>query len=320
MYGQYFESTIESYHNWITSDRELHIWRGIIGHIDFNQFITSPVRIDSEPKSCYIESYHNRAILVDWSSGDRIGASKAIQRILKCSYADACSYAYKIYKGFNFNSIYRRSKFYKIEKSNDFKSLENPTITYQTFRRSNTPAFSTKGKEYWKNLGLDNPPKDVHDVYSISINEKIIFPTYPTFAYYFNNGNFKLYSPNAVKHKWYCTTNKNDVWVRGNGNKLIITKSKKDLEVLFNLFPEYTIMAFQNEAIIPDNIETELKNYSKSYVVYDNDSAGKKGSKILENLECEPIFFNVLDGKDASEVYLNKGKNYLINYLKDKLC
>jgi hypothetical protein len=191
-------------------------------------------------------------------------------------------------------------------------------IHFNSYTHGGKVIWTKKNYEYWRIGGVkvsDLEEMNAFDVKSFYINEKLVVPNDLCIAYYFSNsGHTKLYRPFQPKtDKWIGTATKDDVWKTNLGHsKRIITKSCKDLLVLKNLLPDWTIWAVQAEGMIP----TELESFDTTKIIMDADNAGIKAANMLQllipNSEC--LYFDA-EFKDAYGIASNKG----IDVLKEEL-
>lgn len=163
----------------------------------------------------------------------------------------------------------------------------------------------------------------------------IVFNTY-THCYSFSEfeGNRKkLYFPYRKGSKRFITNcNQNDIGGLKSlvkSKQVVITKSYKDCRVLRN--QGVNCIWFQNEGMLPEKnlLKELLKSYKDIVIFFDNDGTGLKAAKkavdyinelglkgkarkihLKEELLCEKI-------KDSSDYYYYRGKDCLINFLKE---
>jgi len=188
--------------------------------------------------------------------------------------------------------------------------------------------------KYWKNNYYLNIPRleffDIHPISQVEINGKPIKVDLQTYNYLVDKEEgidvVKVYSPFNKKYKWisnckaYHYLGYNQLpWL---GEKLIITKSLKDVAVLslFNL----PAIAPQSEAqIISYDMYTRLKNrFTQFYVLYDNDRAGIAGAMQTVDTypEITPIFIPKESGvKDISD-FIDKYRYRPTHKLINELC
>jgi hypothetical protein len=131
------------------------------------------------------------------------------------------------------------------------------------------------------------------------------------YCIYHNNNGVKMMNPKISSYnpKWISNAGKNDI---GNNvilfnkeyyDKLIITKSYKDYRVLANI--GLKVIWLQNEGMFPSpyllkKINTVAEN---KYVLFDNDFAGIKASKMLKQKLMQ------VGGKNIHEIRMDKTKD-----------
>lgn len=185
------------------------------------------------------------------------------------------------------------------------------TIIIPTFR--NWLEIDVK---YWKNNYYLSIPKleffDIYPIKSLEINGKQIPVEMHTYSYMVDIEDgitfYKIYSPFNKNYKWISNCKAHHYlgmnqlpWL---GDKLIITKSLKDIAVLslFNL----PAIAPQSESQILSHEKYVMlsKRFKTFYVLYDNDRAGVEGAmQTVETFkDIKPIFIPVESGvKDISD-------------------
>ena len=186
-----------------------------------------------------------------------------------------------------------------------------------------TEDWNTTTLEYWTDHGVNEKLLIDHNVYYVAeawMNSRYYLNQFfhkeligPTFAYVFESGNIKLYSPNEKYYKHYTNTNITDVFgIFEDTKRLIVTSSPKDVLVLKSILPDISIVCTNSEnVLLPyDKLEHILDKY-KVTLFYDNDDTGIKYSKLhSEYYNCNfvliPDKFKV---KDISDFFIqNKQK------------
>lgn len=196
---------------------------------------------------------------------------------------------------------------------------------YQKMRKSITikrQNFTKSDDDYWKQYKISRETLKKYNVYPITffwiddILQSFRYSKYsPMYAYKIFD-KFKIYRPYSEfkKDKWRtnCTT----VDVQGfeqlpnSGELLIITKSLKDVMVLYEL--GYTAIALQSENDkLNYNIYTNIsERFKKIVILFDNDEPGKaSAAKLASEYELEYCFidssiYDIYNVKDVSD-YIN---------------
>jgi len=137
----------------------------------------------------------------------------------------------------------------------------------------------------------------------------------PLYVYEFENDSFKAYLPlETGDKKWVSNASKDTLQgyeqLPKEGDHLIITKSLKDVMVLYEL--GFNAVAVQGETVYPDEtiIEELKQRFTKIVVLFDNDGEfnppkgvagkGKQATKKFCNKFKLPYFFMV-GAKDVSD-------------------
>lgn len=281
----------------------------------------SPFREDNNP-CCYFDYYNGRLYFYDWGNYSIINGIKM--------FAIDCFSAVKLYYGLDrFPQVLQFT--YKMLKS---KYKPQETKTNKTFKETNketTPIFietrdwNNYDKEYWLQYGISKQnliDDKVCPLNRFCINTTIIDAPCHCYAYTdFVDFKKKIYMPFRDK-RFITNCSKNDIGgIRflTEDKKLIITKSYKDYRVIKNL--GYNVIWFQNEGMIPNNLDFLLP--FKVFIFYDNDRAGICGATTVKNhckslgIDATMFYLDVGLPKDASDVYKEKGENFIKQFLYD---
>ena len=186
--------------------------------------------------------------------------------------------------------------------------------------------------DYWNQFNISLDTLNKFQVFSIKyyLSNKIVKGIYkddnPMYAYKVFD-KFKIYRPLASKYtKWRTNLTTKDVQglaqIPEKGNLLIITKSLKDVMVLYEM--GYTAISAASETtFIPEDILSGLKEKWKYIVLlYDRDKAGMQNARKYSKQYGLPAFFinKRFKSKDISDAVKNCGfdniKQWLIKELK----
>lgn len=169
--------------------------------------------------------------------------------------------------------------------------------------------------DFWKQFGIKKETLDKFKVKQVSsVNG---FTHQKSFIYFLNNGRYKVYSPGA-KVRFWGTMKKTDIFgidqLPEKGNLLVITKSLKDVMVLYEM--GINAISYAAESITPNKEDiNELKKRFKNIVLlYDNDKPGIEHAERIASIHgLKKIFMKT--AKDISdcvkESTLKKAENEL---------
>ena len=184
---------------------------------------------------------------------------------------------------------------------------------------------------YWNQFGITIDTLKYYNVYSIKyyLYNNIVKGIYnnlrPMYAFKIYN-HFKIYRPLSSKYvKWRTNTNVHDVQgleqLMYKSESLIITKSLKDIMVLYEMGID-SISPSSETTFIPDDILQNLKTkYTKIYILFDRDKTGMLRARKLSKYYNIPAFFinKKFKSKDISDAVKNNGfepvKNWLLKIL-----
>lgn len=290
---------------------EFDIYRQYIGNnIQLGKAINSPLRTkDNNPSFVLYKNKSNKIMYKDFGTGEYGDCFNFVSKVLNVDFkttlediwytiaskGKVSSEGLKIrnYRHSRNKDIFIKSRYFS-ETDNEYWGKFN--ISRETLKRFNV----TPIQHYWINDTIySNIYKKDDPAYAFKVYTK-----------------FKIYRP--------CTKDKKDKFRTSCGiydmfgleqlidtaNTLIITKSLKDVMILYEL--GYNAIATQGESCqIPKIIMDDLKNRFKYiYILYDNDKAGINGS-----IKLKETYDNLLQifipkrykSKDIGELIENKG-------------
>lgn len=253
-----------------------------------------------------------------------------------------------------FNNLYHNKQalkliWYEVVKGNLSTSdkgamiLENlkTTKTIISIKRKN---FTEVDDEYWNQYHIDRNILKRFNVFPISffwINDIIQSFIYtkesPMYAYKIFN-KFKIYRPlsKLKKDKW--RTNCSSLDLQGyeqlpeTGDLLILTKSLKDVMVLYNLGYNAIALQSENDHLDKDIYESLCERFKNIVIFFDNDDPGIKSAvKLSEKydmryIHLDSVLHTVYNIKDISDYIKDFGwvstvdcMNCLLNWLPSGL-
>lgn len=195
--------------------------------------------------------------------------------------------------------------------------------------------FTKKDLDYWNKFGITKSQllKDgVQSVQCIRIVNDDIDITFRInnlcFAYTEWENCIKIYQPLVRKDKKWLTNCKPNAIGGTNtipnqdkvDSTLIITKSYKDWRVLINANC-YSIW-LQNEVTLPDRdlLLCYIERFSDIVILFDNDNTGiinaKKCLEFINLPQVRLIFTPYKNNKDSADLFFNKGKDKLVEFLQ----
>ena len=298
---------------------EYDIYSYYMGTFKIGHLYNSPFRKDNNPSFAVYKGRRGNLMFKDHGTGD---CGNVIQFVkLMTGYNDSNTITRELTKVMNLSSRNIR----KITKTaNDTET--NIGIVRQP--------FTEVDKEYWKQFHIYIDTLKIFGVFSIqyylcnNVVKGIYKDESPMYAYKVFD-RFKIYRPLATKYtKW--RSNLTNYYIQGyeelpteGGDTLIITKSLKDVMVLYEM-GYYSISPSSETTFIPDDILKQLKKKWKHiYILYDRDKTGVTQSRMYsKKYDLRSFFINKrFKAKDISDaVKLNgfvKIKNWLIKELNN---
>lgn len=299
---------------------EYDIYRFYIGSsFNIGKIMSSPFRTDKNPSFGIFKSSKTSNLLYkDLSNGSSGNCAKFVQELFNLTYREALV---RISSDMINKNLTISTEGITIKE--DYSS----TSTIIAVKKKN---FTITDDNYWGQFSLNRDDLRHFNVFPISnywLNG-IVQPwgykyDNPGYAYEIYN-KYKIYKPlDLKKYKWISNCNMYDIQgyeqLPYKGDLLIITKSLKDVMVLYKLGYNAIAPQGENHSIPKEVIDDIIKRFTKIIILYDNDEAGRKGS---EKLSKKTGFTSIVipDGEpkdisDYTKVYgLDKSKE-LINKL-----
>lgn len=301
--------------NSLSIQDQLQIFSWILGKsVSIGQTFCNVHRIDKSP-GCFLREYQNILLLTDYSHPEysRYTCIHSVRDLMNCTLHQA---AINVYAALYFNkplSFGIQSTLGTIQKGRK----SSTKIHFCPWTKGGIPTYTKWDEEYWEGTGVteeDLRNSNIQSVHHFYVNEKMITPPYPCYSYY-KNGRTKIYTPKNPKgERFLGNTNANDIWKWNEGNdKLLITKSVKDGLILSKQL-DWEIWAFNNEGVIPNDIETNTKDFKQKVILYDNDSVGiRQSTKLAEIIGARCVYFT--KAKDAYDLV----KQFGLDALKEEL-
>lgn len=290
------------------------------------------LRSGDKTPGCYYRYYNNKLYFIDWASNKTYYTAIDIVMLL---FNTDFKGAIKIIKhdfGLNFTVNSFRS-----EPINKIRSLpilpKTNIVKNKTIIETISQEFKKNDLDYWQQFIIKESTLNKYNVKSckIALINKHLYHVYnmvdPMYSYE-EQGLYKLYRPlQSKQYKWRSSFHKNLVegytQLPETGELLIITKSRKDLMVLYEL--GYNSIAVLSESnLISNNTYKLVTDRFKQVIgLFDNDRQGIEFSKLI-NEKYSIKTFNIdskYNAKDISQFVKNNGeieaKKFLINKINE---
>lgn len=315
------ELTKEYVFSRITQEQIFEKYLGV--KVQTKTHFVNPLRNDKRV-TCKFKYFGYNLIFTDfsgWFSGNCI---KFVMFLFGLNYHEALK---KIVEDIEFTGIIYNYKNVNKEKINEKSNIK-------IIKRN----FNNLDAKYWKSFYISSETLKIFNVFAVKniiVNDKNIYyykKSDLAYAYFFDNDNIKVYFPFRKQFRFLSNTNCIQGYnqLQENGEILVITKSYKDVMVLYEL--GISSIAFQNEIVIPDIkiIEHLKQKFKKIYLFYDFDLTGiRTSNKIKKQFGIKPLFltngkFNTIDykAKDISDyikIYGKESTIKLIDYVLLKI-
>jgi len=306
------------YINSYVSDYDIYSYyigeRFVIGKV-FN----SPLREDHNPSFGILQNKEGALIYNDLAISDSGNAITFVKAKLGLNtYKQALETIYEdlIVKGMRI-------------PEDTLKSLKTPKKALKKDIGVKRKKIGQTDIDYWDQFGIDTDTLKLFEVDPVQylIVDDIIMWQYtndnPIYVYKVYD-KIKVYRPYADKKgKWSGNITKNYIFgykqLPESGDTLIITKSLKDVMCLHKL--GYTAISPSSEGVLlPVKCVEEIKKrFSDITVLYDNDIAGIKAAKNMNEKYGFKYTMIKGDQKDLTDYYVANGKNKTVELLRNLL-
>lgn len=344
MYG-YSEHTPLNLKSILERVSEEQIFEMVLGYFPVEYVrVVSPFREDDTTPGCFFSNFNDKLWFVDFADKIRHrDAINMVQDMYGFTFKQALAYIdnhFELGIG-NSNPIPVKHKREEHSSRPVKKGIGEIHFKPRDFIR--------KDREFWSQYGISKQnliddgifPIIWYSVFSKRFSDTLIIrPNTVSYAYTqfsdlhgdIQEGKVKIYTPHLKnKGKWITNCTGDEVgsyqFLPAMGDKLVISKSYKDCRVLRNL--GITSVWFQNEGMIPslEILEDLYSRFNEIFIFFDNDETGIESSeKIVQAFnslgprKASAISLPkvLLDEgiKDPSDTYKEKGKQYLIDFLK----
>ncbi len=291
-----------------------------LSEIKEEELICNPLRADKNPTASF-KWVNDRIQFRDWSetfSRDCFNVAQLVTR--KDTFYDTL-----IQIAIDFNLVTGR-QFEGFKPVNIDESLKEIRKSDKKREISIIPkAWHSVDLAYWKQFGIDKQTLIKWKVFPIGaafVGELQIYTWFKHdigFAYYFGNGDFKLYFPLRKKEDSGKTRfiHNNAAIMQGwdmlpkEGDHCIITKSYKEV-IAFSLVGVIAVAPMSETMIITQVQYEELKRRFKTlFILNDNDWAGRKAT--IKVIRTYPDIIPLLFPKGEPKDYTDNIKVYGIN-------
>ena len=318
MYDTRLADTELSLQSILEKTTEYDIYRYYLGsQFVIGKIMSSPFHADRHPSFGLFKSSKTGSILYkDLSTGNSGNCVHLVQKLYSLSYREALI---RIITDIVSNNLSISCQGVHIRE----EFANTPTII--SIKKKN---FCKADDLYWGSFCLFRDDLRHFNVFPIQmywINEIVQPWAYkwanPGYAYQVYN-KYKIYKPLEDKNnKW--VTNCNSYDIQGleqlndsKGDLLIITKSLKDVMVLYKLGYKSIAPNSENNGIPKKIIDNLKSRFTRIVILYDNDEAGiNGGNKLKSKTNFETIFLPDTNTKDISDYVklngLEKGKEMI---------
>ena len=297
---------------------DLDIYQAYIGKFKVGMIYNSPFRTDKNPSfGCYYSRKTKELMFKDHGSGDCGNVIKFVSLITgKTNYNDIL------------NDIVKKLN---IKSTTKLSSVKEQDIPHDTVIGVVRQPFTEIDIGFWNSFRITESTLKKFEVSSIKyyLCNGVVHGIYsddnPMYAYKVYN-HYKIYRPLGNKFvKW--RNNLTNLDIQGykqlpkTGDTLIITKSLKDVMVLYEMGIS-AISPSSESTFIPDNVLEDLKKRFKTiYILFDRDQAGVKYLRKLSlKTGLKPILIHKkFKAKDISDAVKVNGFDMIKNWFFETL-
>lgn len=297
---------------------EYDIYAHYMGSFKVGHLYNSPIRKDKNPSFAVYKGRRGNLMFKDHGTGDCGNALNFIKLIT--GYNDETRLIKELLK-IKSDEVHTERKTTKVVSASDAET--DIGIVRQS--------FTDADKTYWNTFHINTSTLKKFDVFSIQyylcngIVKGIYNNDNPMFAYKVYD-KFKIYRPLASKYsKWRSNLDNNHIQGLAQlpelGDTLIITKSLKDVMVLYEMGIS-AISPSSETTFIPNDILDELKQkWNHIYILYDRDTTGvKQAHSYCKKYKLDAFFVNKkFKSKDISDAVKLNGFTKVKNWLTKEL-
>ena len=280
--------------NFINRLPEYDIYKSYLGPIKIGSVIQSPFRKDKNPSfGIYYAKASNKLIFHDFATNESGSVVDFVKIMESCNFSSAIAKIKSIVG--SVSTTYRKPTHEYLRGNTKIGIVRQP--------------FTDNDKAYWARYHICEKILKKFKVFSISyyLLNDIVKWKYSDksimFAYKIHN-HFKIYRPfEKGINKWRSNCEASDIQgleqLPDKGDLLVVTKSLKDVMVLYRLGIPAIAPHSETAKIKPEFILELKKRFKKIVIFYDNDGAGITNSKLLmDSLKgIEDIYNIVIDKK-----------------------
>lgn len=297
---------------------ELSLFQQYVGNIKLKQAFCSPLREDDNPSFSLFQTKEGNILFKDHATGESGDVFKFLRMLWNCSLNEVYK---RIIDDFPTDQV-------NLERKNKIREYQSDLDI--AIKRKH---FDLVDACYWQKYFIEKSTLYKFKVWPISyytingIKQSEWQTDDPMYAYKVND-KFKIYRPltKYKKDKWRGNLTKNNVFgyeqLPKKGDLLIITKSLKDVMVLYELGYNAIAPSSESTEISKSFIDELSSRFKRIVLFFDNDEAGIKNStKYVEKYQFQRMQINPSEGiKDISdfrEVHKDEWTRNYIEYLLD---
>lgn len=252
------------------------------GPFKLGEVYPSKFRKDRNPSTGFYVNKHGELIYNDLSTSEKLNCFAFVAKMFNLKYWDAVR---KV--AADFGLVYGKDA--KVVTAQILKATEDfdRDRKNETMIQFKPGKWSEEHKKFWKLFeitGAELKRERVYPIEDLYVNK--FYVSNPNkeirFAYVENiegKDKIKVYAPYSKKMKWLTNIPLNVPFglndLKFESDKVIITKSKKDLIILKKFFSD--VIATQNEsesALREDHTDLLTKRFKRKIILWDNDETG----------------------------------------------
>lgn len=262
------------------------------GHFVLGKAYPSKLRKDGHPSASFYIGRNGKIMYYDFATGERYNCFEFVGKLLHLSFGDSLI---RIASDFGIidNKIIKPLAKSIIDQGVKF----DREIKKDTLIQFVPGQWTEKRLLYWGQYSLyldDLKRAEIYPVDRLFINKNEIRNLdHLCFAYIIKDKKtkkimVKIYSPYSESMKWITniplTVPFGLETLKYSTDHLIITKAKKDMEVLLKLFPSVIGTQNENPSSLPDKLVKHLcHNFPRRTIIWDADETGVNNCKLFNS-------------------------------------
>lgn len=262
------------------------------------------LRHDKHP-TCTFKWFRGKLLYRDWRESRPCDCFLIVQRLNSCDFGSALKIIAKDFGIANVNGIKKTiTPLYNLRTPVQDESKTTSRL------RVKRQGFTSTDAEYLKTHGITKHTCELFRCSSLErlwLNGRLVYQydhRDPALLYHFGGYNYKIYFYQRHHGRFICNTTRIQGYYQlpNNGDFLVITKSLKDVMVLYEAGYNSIAPQSENQFIDDETMEKLEKRFKEIVTLFDFDHTGVMSANYYKRrFGIEPLFFT--DGRFGTRDY-----------------